>query len=188
MCRKYCLPSSRFLVRLTHRVAASSFHLSPFLYDLRADVVECPKQTAIWRNISHRSPFHNFVELHRAWAKKLDSSDLNKRFYQEVSYWYLWAKNHAEVKLPKDVDSSSDEQRSIFFIRLLTRLIFCWFLQEIALDPELLGKVFEDLLASYNDDTKTIARKKVGAFYTPRDVVRYMVDDIPHLPLRFSRS
>jgi type I restriction-modification system DNA methylase subunit len=300
-------------------------------------------------------PFHNFVELHRAWAKKLDSSDLNKRFYQEVSYWYLWAKNHADVKLPKDVDSSSDEQRSIFFIRLLTRLIFCWFLQEkgliprrlfqaqyvreflkdsspeagtyyqavlqnlffatlnrekekrgfrdkkttgrfdknrgvttlyryedllsdkaallklfdtvpfvngglfdclddvyrkaegqpsvrldgfsdnpresltlpnelffgreqhvdlshefddkrkddvsvrpfieilsrykftveentpleqeIALDPELLGKVFENLLASYNDDTKTIARKKVGAFYTPRDVVRYMVDE-----------
>jgi len=300
-------------------------------------------------------PFHNFVELHRAWAKKLDSSDLNKRFYQEVSYWYLWAKNHAEVKLPKDVDATSDEQRSIFFIRLLTRLIFCWFLQEkgliprrlfqaqyvreflkdsspeagtyyqavlqnlffatlnrekekrgfrdkkttgrfdknrgvttlyryedllsdkaallklfdtvpfvngglfdclddvyrkaeglpsvrldgfsdnpresltlpnelffgreqhvdlshefddkrkddvsvrpfieilsrykftveentpleqeIALDPELLGKVFENLLASYNDDTKTIARKKVGAFYTPRDVVRYMVDE-----------
>ena len=49
--------------------------------------------------------------------------------------------------------------------------------QEIALDPELLGKVFENLLASYNDDTKTIARKKVGAFYTPRDVVRYMVDE-----------
>ena len=267
----------------------------------------------------------------------------------------MWAKNHPEVQLPKDVDSSSDEQRSIFFIRLLTRLIFCWFLQEkgliprrlfrwpqvrdllndsspaagtyykavlqnlffatlnrevdkrgfrdkkttgrydknrgvttlyryeelmsdqkelrrlfdkvpfvngglfdclddvyrktenqptirldgfsdnpresltlpnelffgkeqhadlseefddqrkrdvsvrpfieilsrykftveentpleqeIALDPELLGKVFENLLASYNDDTKTIARKKVGAFYTPRDVVRYMVDE-----------
>lgn len=299
--------------------------------------------------------FRNFVELHRAWAKKLDGSDLNREFYQEVSYWYLWAKNHPGVRLPKDVDSSSDEQRSIFFIRLLTRLIFCWFLQEkgliprrlfrwpqvcellkdsrpssgtyykavlqnlffatlnrevnkrgfrdkkitgrydknrgvttlyryeellsdqagllklfdkvpfvngglfdclddvyrktehqstirldgfsdnpresltlpnelffgkeqhadlsaelddqrksdvsvrpfieilsrykftveentpleqeIALDPELLGKVFENLLASYNDDTKTIARKKVGAFYTPREVVRYMVDE-----------
>ena len=49
--------------------------------------------------------------------------------------------------------------------------------QEIALDPEFLGKVFENLLASYNDDTKTIARKKLGSFYTPRDVVRYMVDE-----------
>ena len=79
--------------------------------------------------------FRNFVELHRAWAKKLDSSDLNKRFYQEVSYWYLWAKNHPEVRLPKDVDSASEEQRAIFFIRLLTRLIFCWFLQEKGLIP-----------------------------------------------------
>ncbi len=31
--------------------------------------------------------------------------------------------------------------------------------QEIALDPELLGKVFENLLASYNEETKTTARK-----------------------------
>jgi len=31
--------------------------------------------------------------------------------------------------------------------------------QEIALDPELLGKVFENLLASYNPETKTTARK-----------------------------
>jgi type I restriction-modification system DNA methylase subunit len=299
--------------------------------------------------------FRNFVALHHAWAKKLDSKNLSKEFYQDISFWYLWAKNHPGVKLPRDVDAESDEQRSIFFIRLLTRLIFCWFLQEkgliprrlflwnqisgllkdkspsagtyykailqnlffatlnqeidkrsfrdkattgqfdknrgvttlyryedllsdraqllallseipfvngglfdclddvyrkaesqpsirldgfsdnpresvslpnelffgpeqradlskefdderkaavsvrplieilarykftveentpleqeIALDPELLGKVFENLLASYNDDTKTIARKKLGAFYTPRDVVRYMVDE-----------
>jgi len=299
--------------------------------------------------------FHNFVDLHRAWAKKLDSTDLNKRFYQDIAHWYFWAQKHSGVRLPKDVDVTSDEARSIFFIRLLTRLIFCWFLQEkgliprrtfrwgqvgqllkntnpeagtyyqailqnlffttlnrerekrgfrdkkttgrfdknrgvttlyryqellrdpealltlfaevpfingglfdcldevfkksekqstirldgfsdnpteaatlpnelffgsaqhadlsddyndprkadvpvrplidtlarykftveentpleqeIALDPELLGKVFENLLASYNDDTRTVARNKLGAFYTPRDVVRYMVDE-----------
>jgi hypothetical protein len=299
--------------------------------------------------------FHNFVELHRAWAKKLDSTDLNKRFFQDVANWYFWAKKHSGVRLPKDIDGSSDEGPSIFFIRLLTRLIFCWFLQEkgliprrvfqwsqlqemlkstkpeagtyyqailqnlffatlnretdkrrfrpkkttgfydksrgvtnlyryedlvnhpddllrlfsevpfvngglfdclddvykqaenqptirldgfsddpreranlpndlffgveqrvnlsadyndqrkadvlvrplietlsrykftveentpleqeIALDPELLGKVFENLLASYNDDTRTLARKKLGAFYTPRDIVQYMVDE-----------
>jgi adenine-specific DNA-methyltransferase len=45
----------------------------------------------------------------------------------------------------------------------------------VALDPELLGKVFENLLASYNTDTKTTARKKSGSFYTPRVVVDYMV-------------
>ncbi|MBY4591959.1 Eco57I restriction-modification methylase domain-containing protein [Rhizobium sp. 8Z] len=47
--------------------------------------------------------------------------------------------------------------------------------EEVALDPELLGKVFENLLASYNEETSTTARKKSGAFYTPRYVVDYMV-------------
>lgn len=48
--------------------------------------------------------------------------------------------------------------------------------EEIALDPELLGKVFENLLASYNPETKTTARKQTGSFYTPREIVDYMVD------------
>ncbi len=38
--------------------------------------------------------------------------------------------------------------------------------QEIALDPELLGKVFENLLASYNPETATTARKATGSYYT----------------------
>jgi hypothetical protein len=48
--------------------------------------------------------------------------------------------------------------------------------EDVALDPELLGKVFENLLASYNPETKTTARKQSGSFYTPREVVNYMVD------------
>jgi hypothetical protein len=49
--------------------------------------------------------------------------------------------------------------------------------EEVALDPELLGKVFENLLASYNPETKTTARKQTGSFYTPREIVNYMVDE-----------
>jgi len=49
--------------------------------------------------------------------------------------------------------------------------------EEIALDPELLGRVFENLLASYNPETKTTARKQTGSFYTPREIVNYMVDE-----------
>ncbi len=49
--------------------------------------------------------------------------------------------------------------------------------QEVALDPELLGKVFENLLASYNPETSTSARKQTGSFYTPREIVDYMVDE-----------
>ena len=49
--------------------------------------------------------------------------------------------------------------------------------QQVALDPELLGKVFENLLGVYNPETKVTARKKSGSFYTPREIVDYMVDE-----------
>ena len=49
--------------------------------------------------------------------------------------------------------------------------------EDVALDPELLGKVFENLLASYNPETKTTARKQTGSFYTPREIVNYMVNE-----------
>ena len=297
--------------------------------------------------------FHNFVGLHKAWEKRLDTSQLNERFYRDIANWYFWILRHPNFVPPRDV--CSEEQRSIFVIRLITRLIFCWFLQEkgliprdffrqpvlkellkdfaadngiyykavlqnlffatlnqeiskrkfrrknqsggrdgnrgvtnlyryrgafhdpdafvamlkqvpfingglfdcldqvfkkhenrpnvrlddfseekdnalclsnelffgeerqldlsevyqdkrkkrekvrgiieilsrykftveentpleqeIALDPELLGKVFENLLASYNEDTRTTARKATGSFYTPREIVNYMVDE-----------
>ena len=49
--------------------------------------------------------------------------------------------------------------------------------QEVALDPELLGKVFENLLAAVNPETQLTARKETGSYYTPRAVVNYMVDE-----------
>ena len=50
---------------------------------------------------------------------------------------------------------------------------------EVSLDPELLGQVFENLLAAYNPETKGQAtdRKSTGSFYTPRPIVEYMVNE-----------
>lgn len=48
---------------------------------------------------------------------------------------------------------------------------------DIALDPELLGKVFENLLGAYNPETEETARKSTGSFYTPREIVDYMVEE-----------
>ena len=41
---------------------------------------------------------------------------------------------------------------------------------EVAVDPEMLGKVFENLL-------EVSDRKSKGAFYTPREIVRYMTNE-----------
>ena len=42
--------------------------------------------------------------------------------------------------------------------------------QEVAIDPEMLGKVFEKLIEENR-------RKKLGAFYTPREIVHYMCQE-----------
>ena len=269
---------------------------------------------------------HNFVELHRAWAKTLDTEELNKKFYRELFAWFEWAV--AEGKFPTDKNRTLKPEEHI--IRLITRLLFVWFIkekgliadelfneariapllkdydrdtadsyyravlqnlffatlnteigkrrftkggntghrnfslyrykdqitdpdtlltlfektpfingglfdcldseeatrdsgyridcfsdehykklslpnqlffdadrglipllkgykftveentpieQEVALDPELLGKVFENLLAAYNPETGATARKQTGSYYTPRPIVDYMVEE-----------
>ncbi len=47
----------------------------------------------------------------------------------------------------------------------------------VSLDPELLGQVFENLLAAYNPETQESARNLTGSFYTPRVIVDYMVKE-----------
>ena len=48
---------------------------------------------------------------------------------------------------------------------------------EVALDPELLGKAFENLLAANTPETRESARRQTGSYYTPRPVVDYMADE-----------
>ena len=106
----------------------------------------------------------------------------------DLSGWF------EKAKVPRDVPGLIDLfERYKFTVEENTPLE-----EEAALDPELLGKVFENLLASYNEDTKTTARNKSGSFYTPREVVDFMVDEalvawlLPKLPgeldLKVARS
>lgn len=46
--------------------------------------------------------------------------------------------------------------------------------EQVAIDPEMLGRVFESLLAEQTTETGEQARKAKGAFYTPREIVSYM--------------
>jgi len=85
----------------------------------------------VFANLDAEFGIHNFVSLHAAWQKRLATFALNDKFYLEIADWYFWAQHLiAEGKIvpPRDVDT--DAERSLFLIRLLTRLIFCWFLLE----------------------------------------------------------
>jgi hypothetical protein len=48
---------------------------------------------------------------------------------------------------------------------------------DLAIEPEMLGRVFENLLAEINPETGETARKATGSYYTPRVIVDFMVDE-----------
>ena len=48
---------------------------------------------------------------------------------------------------------------------------------ELSIEPEMLGRIFENLLAEINPETGDTARKATGSYYTPRPIVEYMVDE-----------
>lgn len=50
--------------------------------------------------------------------------------------------------------------------------------QQVAIDPEMLGQIFESLLAEQIDEITGKSEKKAkGTFYTPREIVAYMCEE-----------
>lgn len=52
---------------------------------------------------------------------------------------------------------------------------------EVSIDPEMLGRIFENLLAEIDPNADEASKKSVkkatGSFYTPREIVDYMVEE-----------
>lgn len=96
--------------------------------------------------------FTNFVELHNAWQKTLDTSELNKRFFRELANWYFWAMDN--VGFPDDLEKKNDVRNATNLIRLITRLVFIWFIKEKDLLPDLLFNKnhLDTLLKDFNKD------------------------------------
>ena len=84
----------------------------------------------------HRYEFSNFLELHQAWQRTLDISELNRRFFKEIADWYFWAVD--KVTFPPDAGDDETVRNATCVIRLITRLIFVWFLKERSLVPDAL--------------------------------------------------
>ncbi len=112
----------------------------------------------------------------------LDGFSRNAKKRPTVPNRLFFGGEHEEDLSEAYGDTKRKKEKVAGLIRILNRYKFTIVEntpidQEIALDPELLGKVFENLLASYNEETKTTARKQTGSFYTPRPIVEYMVDE-----------
>ncbi len=107
-----------------------------------------------------RFEFHSFVKLHESWKATLNISELNKKFYKELAYWYFWALQ--EVEFPDDELKDDKTRNPVNVIRLITRLIFVWFLKEKNLIPdELFNKRELDKLLDYKDKTDSTYYKAI---------------------------
>jgi hypothetical protein len=86
----------------------------------------------------------DFNELYQQWREVFDVQILNEDFYKDLSAWYYYAVS--KIKLSDIPDAyagrANPEEENIkqFVIRLIARLIFCWFLKEKEqlIAPELL--------------------------------------------------
>ena len=103
----------------------------------------------------------NFNELHEKWLEVFDVNNLNKKFYAELSNWYFWAIKN--VSFPDDIEKDDEVRHSTNLIRLITRVIFIWFIKEMELVPENLFN--KDELEKILKDFDPNGENKKGNYY-----------------------
>ena len=107
---------------------------------------------------ANKRSIQNFDQLHAAWEEVFNVELLNKRFYEELSNWYFWARQ--QVRFPADLEPDEATRNATSVIRLLTRLIFCWFLKEKGLMTERLfdANTLPQLLTTLDENDSTYYR------------------------------
>ena len=110
----------------------------------------------------------------------IDGFTERKKEYQPEVPNFLFFSGERKIDLNDDLGTKNKSYKVTGLLNILSSFNFT--IDEnspddadIALDPELLGRVFENLLASFNPETSTTARKATGSYYTPREIVDYMV-------------
>ncbi len=108
-----------------------------------------------FNELKNKRGFTNFVELHEAWQKTLDTSELNKKFYRELANWYFWAMDY--VEFPDDLEKKKDIRNATNLIRLITRIVFIWFIKEKDLVPDIFfnKNYLNNILNNFNKSEKS---------------------------------
>ncbi len=147
----------------------SSTHRDPNLYRY-PDFLQEPNQ---FKNMMREIPFIN-----GGLFDCLDDFEGEKKGGKRIDVFTDWKPHRQQLKVPASL--FFDEKYGLFprlekykfTVEESTPLDV-----EVALDPELLGMVFERLLAAQNPEPQKSTRKTTGSFYTPRAIVSYMVDE-----------
>ena len=117
-------------VTLIKDIALNNPHRAHLDILFELSLEECAK----WM-VTNNQP-ENFDGLLAAWLARLDTEELNKRFFSEIANWYFWAVK--QVRFPDDASEDVEVRNATSVIRLLTRLIFVWFVKEKGLVPDAL--------------------------------------------------
>lgn len=131
--------------------------------------------------IEHKNFFDNYLEqfFYKGLNEKRDNQYfplfnckipfLNGGLFEPLNN-YRWSSAHFEI--PNSLFSNEEDSGILDFLNLYNFTIDEEepLEKDVAVDPEMLGKIFENLLEV--DD-----RKSKGAFYTPREIVYYMCQE-----------
>ena len=94
---------------------------------------------------SGKKAIRSFEGLYKYWQEVFSVNILNKKFYQELSNWYFWAIKNVTFPSEPNLDDVIkkygkanhdkleeliNEHNATNVIRLLTRLLFAWFIKE----------------------------------------------------------
>ena len=113
-----------------------------------------------------KSYIDGFSREEKRRAKLADYLFFSKEREEDLSYFYGERRRkrvRGLINILKDYSFTADENSPVDV--------------EVSLDPELLGHIFENLLAAYNPETQTTARKATGSYYTPKEIVEFMVNE-----------
>jgi len=94
---------------------------------MRVVSMPCGRPRAHGRTGDYRAEEKSIAaeELQGRLDKAFDVEAVTKAFFVDVANWYFWALKH--VSFPKDAPKEKDGHDHVSVIRLITRLIFCWF-------------------------------------------------------------
>jgi len=140
--------------KIKHSKFIEFFESIPFL---NGGLFECLEQDGFSREKNNRAFLPNclfFEESHKVLLKKYEYNKSWKDKEKEVS---------GLIKIFEKYNFTVDENDDSDV--------------EISVDPELLGNVFEKLLGVYDFGSKESKRKETGSYYTPKEIVNYMVDE-----------
>jgi hypothetical protein len=96
---------------------------------------------------------NNYDQLHQHWLQVLDVNILNKKFFLDLANWYFSTMDI--VSFPDDLEKNKDVRNATNLIRLITRVVFIWFIKEKSLvSNDLFNKVYLDKILKDFHKTK----------------------------------